>query len=649
MHDADPRAPLSVGNGEFAFTADVTGLQSLWRRYEGTVPLCTQSQWGWHSFPAPGGQASDLRLETFDTYGRLVGYATSSQGQETLFNWLRENPHRLNLGRIALLLDGASLARQDLTDIDQQLDLWTGVLTSRFILQGQPVRVVTACHPTRDALAVSIDSPLAASGRLAVEFAFPYGSAAMHASEWTAVEKQTTTVSHQDRNTVAIHRQLDGDSYWVCLHWNGGAQAEMRGDHRIVLSGTRLDFTCEFTARPPAAEPVLTDAARHASETHWREFWSSGGAIDLGASTDPRAPELERRIVLSQYLTAIQCAGSTPPQETGLTCNSWFGKFHLEMHWWHAAHFALWGRTPLLERSLGWYASILPAAREKAKQQGYRGVRWPKMTSPDGRSSPSSIGELLIWQQPHPILLAELFYQAHPARETLERYREIVMESAEFMADFAVWRDGRFLLGPPLIPAQENHAPRETWNPAFELSYWREALGIAAKWRARLQLPPQSKWEQVRTRLARLPVVNGVYLAHENCPQTYTARNFDHPSMLAAYGMLSGEGVDRETMRRTLHKVMRVWRWAETWGWDFPMAALTAIRLGEPETAIDCLFLESPKNTWLANGHNWQRADLPVYLPGNGALLTAVAMMARSSRGFPKKNWSARCEGMRPL
>ena len=37
-----------------------------------------------------------------------------------------------------------------------------------------------------------------------------------------------------------------------------------------------------------------------------------------------------------------------------------------------------------------------------------------------------------------------------------------------------------------------------------------------------------------------------------------------------------GAAVDRETMRRTLHKVMRDWQWQDTWGWDFPMAAMTA-------------------------------------------------------------------------
>ena len=102
-----------------------------------------------------------------------------------------------------------------------------------------------------------------------------------------------------------------------------------------------LEFVCAF--RPEARHAALPDfrQTRAAARKHWNKFWSTGGAIDLSGSKDPRWQELERRIVLSQYLTAIQCAGSYPPQETGLTYNSWYGKFHLEMHWWHAAHFAL--------------------------------------------------------------------------------------------------------------------------------------------------------------------------------------------------------------------------------------------------------------------------------------------------------------------
>src|SRR5207244_7268814 len=45
----DPLSPLSVGNGEFAFTADVTGLQTFPDVYAQALPLCTMSQWGWHT------------------------------------------------------------------------------------------------------------------------------------------------------------------------------------------------------------------------------------------------------------------------------------------------------------------------------------------------------------------------------------------------------------------------------------------------------------------------------------------------------------------------------------------------------------------------------------------------------------------------
>ncbi|SPF52760.1 conserved hypothetical protein [Candidatus Sulfopaludibacter sp. SbA4] len=645
LHEADASPPLSVGNGEFAFTADFTGLQTFPQLYEKTIPLCTQSQWGWHSFPAPDGLgAAQLRLEMFDTYGRQVGYPTSGKGQERLFAWLRENPHRLNLARIGLRLDGRPPSPEDVKEIEQTLDLWTGILESRFQLRGAPVRVVTCCHPEMDALAVSIRSPLVDGGRLSVAIEFPYGSAEIHASDWKSPERHRTAIVRQERHSLEVRRELDQDRYTVRI----AGPAALSSAHKIMVTGP--DLVCQFSPRSAAGALPSAAAVRAASTAHWNRFWSSGGAIDFSASQDRRAGELERRVVLSQYLTAIQCAGSMPPQETGLTCNSWYGKFHLEMHWWHAAHFALWGRTALLERSLGWYRTILPSAREKARQQGYAGARWPKMVGPEGRDSPSPVGPMLIWQQPHPIRMAELCYRAHPGRATLERYRDVVMESAEFMASYAVLRDGRYVLGPPVIPAQENHPPRETWNPTFELAYWSYALGIAQTWRERLGMARDAKWDDVRARLSALPVKDGVYLAHENCPQTFTERNRDHPSMLGAYGLLPGDGVDPETMRRTLRKVFAEWRWADTWGWDFPMVAMTAARLGEPEMAIDALFIESPKNTWLRNGHNSQRAGLPLYLPGNGALLLAVAtMVAGTAGGFPQKGWKVAAENLSAL
>src|ERR1035438_4982754 len=119
------------------------------------------------------------------------------------------------------------------------------------------------------------------------------------------------------------------------------------------------------------------------------------------------------------------------------------------MHYWHAAHFASWGRPALLERSLGWYNAILPSAREKAREQGYNGARWPKMTAPDGRDSPSPIGPLLSWQHQRPSPMAELIYAAPPTGAPLARYRHSVFEPAEFMASYAPWdpKSARYVLG----------------------------------------------------------------------------------------------------------------------------------------------------------------------------------------------------------
>ena len=160
--------------------------------------------------------------------------------------------------------------------------------------------------------------------------------------------------------------------------------------------------------------------------------------VDFSSCTDPRAQELERRVVLSQYLTAVNCASSCPPQETGLTYNSWHGRPHLEMTWWHAVHFSLWNRPEILEQMLEWYNRVaFDKSKELAERQGFGGVRWLKMTDPDGGEAPSNVGSFLIWQQPHYIYMAEELYRAKPTKQTLDKYSGQVEATAEFMADYA--------------------------------------------------------------------------------------------------------------------------------------------------------------------------------------------------------------------
>jgi hypothetical protein len=150
----------------------------------------------------------------------------------------------------------------------------------------------------------------------------------------------------------------------------------------------------------------------------------------------------------------------------------------------------------------------------------------------------------------------------------------------------------------------------------------------------------------------------GLYLNAESDPVTWTDRDKrrDHPTLLGAYGFVASPRVDPEAMRRTLHRVLADWQWEETWGWDYPLVAMTAARLGEPERAVDALLMETPKNRYLPNGHNYQRPGLTIYLPGNGALLSAVAMMAAgwdagpedAAPGFPRNGWEVRSEGLLP-
>lgn len=657
-------SPLSVGNGEFSFTADVTGLQTFPAFYEDGTPLNTIANWGWHTIPSNTEYKLEETFQNYDTYGREVPYAANTRNDAG--RWLRANPHKINLGQIGFQFANGSM--KDINGIQQTLDLWQGILTSTFKYNDQLITVSTICHPNRDCIAARVEMENGKLSDFPIAFKFPYGSENWGPvmTDWNSPEKHSTNILQNNDHSVSIERVLDQDRHYVNIRYSENCTFENTAPHNFLLkpqTGKEFEFVCEFSkGRKSNAVPDYSKTQKD-SIAHWKAFWTSGGAVDLHKSNDPRAYELERRIVLSQYLTAIQCASSTPPQESGLTHNSWYGKFHLEMHWWHAVHFAMWNRLPMLENSLPWYNDILHEAQLTAKKQGYKGARWPKMVGPEGIEGPSGIGVFLIWQQPHPIYYAELCYREHQNKETLNAYRDIVLETADFMASYAHWdKDGeRYILGPPLIPAQENYNPNETFNPTYELAYWLWGLQCAQEWRQRLGMQPNPDWQHVIDHLSPLPINGDVYVTTESTPDTFDNPDIrrDHPSLVAALGVLpDSKLVDEETMRKTLHKIFEDWNWESTWGWDYPMLAMTAARVGEPELAIQSLLMDTPKNHYMTNGHCYQRENLPTYLPANGGLLTAIAMMAagwddgpnENAPGFPKDGtWTVRWENLRKM
>lgn len=654
LNAVDTLGSLTVGNGRFAYTVDITGMQTFPNEYANGVPLCTMSEWGWHSFPNTENYRAEETYKNTELFGRSAPYAVEfkEQGrQREAANYFRVNPHRLNLACLGLKGISKDMQLSEISGINQQLDLWSGIINSQFVLWGDTVRVTTAAAPKCNEIATAVSSPLLKKKELGLRLRLPYPTG-KHSDNATIFNdpRMQSVIESSTSNSAIIRCTADLTNYFVALSWEEDAVLKQIGvnDYFLESLGKKdvLHVVCAFTEHRPTSTCTTSDIIA-CSTSWWKRYWENSAAIDFSQCNDPRARELERRTVLSRYLCTVNCSGNMPPQESGLTYNTWFGRPHLEMEWWHAVHFSQWGNIDVVERHLEWYRKALPAAKKIAMRQGYEGARWMKMTDPWAGEAPSKVGSFLIWQQPHYIYLAELIYQQKPTPETLNKYADIVEQTARFMADFVSFdrQNDRYTLR-GIIPAQETLSASTTINPPMELTYWHYGLSIAQQWRTRQGLAEEPRWTDIINKLSPLPQKDGLYLAAESAPDTYSNIKYhsDHPAVLAACGMLPPmPTTDMVVMRNTFNWIWDNWNWDKTWGWDYPLVAMAAIRLGEPEKAIDALLMDKRTNTYLVSGHNYQDGRLRVYLPGNGGLLSTIAMMCKMD-AFPK-NWDVTYEG----
>lgn len=658
------KSPAQVGNGKFAFGMDITGLQTF-------VPFNTLSDWSWHSFPLPEGmRAEDYRPVAVETHGKKIAYELRNPDQPELSEWLTKNPHRYNLGRIGFRLlreDGTEAREIDLGNARQEIHLWTGVVYSRFELNRKEVKVRTVCHPDKDMIGVSIESELLNDGNMSIYLDFPYPDGRYfkhYIGRYDTISGHTSTFEKLAPNSVRITRTMDDTHYYATLDWTGPAtfSRESEKAHTFLLQPrhtSTFSFTCCFSPEPVAdvTEPVASIERKSAAS--WEKYWRSGAAVDLSGSKDPRWLELERRIVLSQYLMRANESGLFPPQESGLVNNGWFGRFHFEMIWWHGVHYGLWNRMECFDNYLNVYKDFMPKALERAKSEGRSGARWPKCTGNFNREWPGSAHAYLIWHEPHPIYFAEMQYRQKPAPETLEKWKDVVLNTADYMADYLFYdkKTKQYVLGPPVVVVSENTDPLQTINPIFELGYFRYGLRTALEWADRLGLSEKrtKKWKEVLSKMAPLPVADGVYTTYEGIPDMWTKYTYEHPALTGVYGMLPGDGVDLPTFKHTLEKVCKEWQFNRIWGWDFPMLAMAAARTGQPALAIDMLM--HPSAGFQFDEHGLATGGPFPYFPSNGALLTAVAMMCGGwdgsegeAPGFPKDgSWTVRYEGFVPM
>lgn len=320
--------PMQVGNGNFAFGADVTGLQTF-------LPFNILSSWAWHnsSLPTTPNQTepSDFTGLDWDTHGRLVNYEQPNPAEPDISQWMISNPHRVNLGRVGLWFKGGDVTEDDLASKSQYLDLYTGMMSSSFLMGGHKVSVQTIADPYTSTIAVKLDSDAIRSGDLGVFFDYPYMNdtnkfEAPFVGNWNAVTNHTTSVKKGKRSAVITHKE-DALTYYTTVSWDEDASMSdaLPDSHRYVLTPKRctsISFTVAYSPQSQVHTSQYNSIVS-SSAAWWGDYWEKGNFVDLTASGNATAVELQRRVILSQYLLAVNSAGHWFPQESGLTDNGW--------------------------------------------------------------------------------------------------------------------------------------------------------------------------------------------------------------------------------------------------------------------------------------------------------------------------------------
>ncbi len=189
-----------------------------------------------------------------------------------------------------------------------------------------------------------------------------------------------------------------------------------------------------------------------------------------------------------------------PPQEEGLFSNSWNGKFHLEVHPLHAAHWAQWDR-PGAARAQP--RLVRRPSRRRAGDRA-RAPRRRRVVDQDGGSRRPQ--QPLDGQPLHHVAAAG---PDLPGRAGLSR----ASGRRDARALTAVWstrprscsragRAGTRPAGASCSGRRSSRSRRTTHRspprtPAFELEFFRWGLETAQRWRERRGLPRDPVWDRV--------------------------------------------------------------------------------------------------------------------------------------------------------
>lgn len=573
----DSKNPVTIGNGDFAITLDQTGTQSLYEIYK-DIPLSTMSNKNWFYK-----DKKDIKPSYVD--GKA--YMLFNLDNDPNYQINRQYPFKYSFMQILLYDNDKLIDINNIKDVKQELDLYKGIVTSSFNYKEKINKTISFIYQDHDEFNFKLQSD---NLNLALKFNYPSYTKNGYRLDIlpnVLVKEDRITLLYDDKNSLSF--KLKSSSKYQIV------------ENTLIFDDNNVSFSL---ALDEIKEVKLLD-----------EFWKCDNGIIIDNE------ELVKKMVLSKYLLHVNSTGIYPPQESGLTYNCWNSKFHLEMHLIHSLWNIYNNHVGDLVKSFDYYLSIMPSSLKRASLNGYKGLRFPKMTGPDGEDSPSNIGPLLIWQAPHILFMLQEIYYLYNKENIIKKYEPLISGTIDFMISFLTLKDSKYQMLDPLLEACESIPLDRCQNPSFELEYWRYTLERQPKIDTVLYGHQRYDYLDITSKIITPKEDDGIYLKTYGVIDKYDLYK-DHPTEGFLMSFFKSKIVDKEKMVKTIDYILKNMDLSSYWGWDFPFLGLSLLNCGEIEKSIEVTQLNTINNQYLYNGYNTSpRDDLKAYLPGNGAFL----------------------------
>ncbi|CDE26963.1 putative uncharacterized protein [Clostridium sp. CAG:307] len=574
----DSKNPVTIGNGDFAITLDQTGTQSLYEIYK-DIPLSTMSNKNWFYK-----DKKDIKPSYVDGKAYMLFNLDNDPNYQTN----RQYPFKYSFMQILLYDNDKLIDINNIKDVKQELDLYKGIVTSSFNYKEKINKTISFIYQDHDEFNFKLQSD---NLNLALKFNYPSYTKNGYRLDIlpnVLVKEDRITLLYDDKNSLSF--KLKSSSNYQIV------------ENTLIFDDNNVSFSL---ALDEIKEGKLLD-----------EFWKCDNGIIIIDNE-----ELVKKMVLSKYLLHVNSTGIYPPQESGLTYNCWNSKFHLEMHLIHSLWNIYNNHVGDLVKSFDYYLSIMPSSLKRASLNGYKGLRFPKMTGPDGEDSPSNIGPLLIWQAPHILFMLQEIYYLYNKENIIKKYEPLISGTIDFMISFLTLKDSKYQMLDPLLEACESIPLDRCQNPSFELEYWRYTLERQPKIDTVLYGHQRYDYLDITSKIITPKEDDGIYLKTYGVIDKYDLYK-DHPTEGFLMSFFKSKIVDKEKMVKTIDYILKNMDLSSYWGWDFPFLGLSLLNCGEIEKSIEVTQLNTINNQYLYNGYNTSpRDDLKAYLPGNGAFL----------------------------